>query len=184
MSILAALLLLYRLGRRNDRADETTDQMSEPTPYTFRSAVNDDLSAIIAMLADDSLGQSREDPKGAAVECYQAAFAAILSDPNNDMIVAVRDNQTVGCLQLTIIPGLSRSGMTRAQIESVRVASTERGHGLGRDLFLYAFEEARRRGADMVQLTTDKVRPDALRFYENLGFTASHEGMKLTLSKI
>ncbi len=155
--------------------------MEDIAAYEFRYARRGDLEAILALLADDPLGAGREDPIG-AMAAYEAAFENIGNDPNNDIAVAARAGAVVGCLQLTLIPSLSRRAMTRAQIESVRVAASERGRGLGRRLFEWAIGESRRRGAGLVQLTTDKTRPDALRFYQGLGFVASHEGMKLPLA--
>lgn len=102
--------------------------------------------------------------------------------PNEFLAVADRNGEVVGCLQLTLIPGLSRIGLKRGQIESVRIASNLRSSGLGRKLFEWAIQECRRRGCGLVQLTTDKSRPDALRFYQSLGFAASHVGLKLDLS--
>jgi ribosomal protein S18 acetylase RimI-like enzyme len=148
---------------------------------TIRRATSADLAAIVGLLADDALGRSRENPGPPLDPCYGAAFAAIARDPNQFLAVAEDAGEIVGCLQLSFIPGLSRRGLWRGQIESVRVASARRGGGLGRVLFEWAIEECRRRGCGLVQLTTDKARPEALRFYESLGFTASHEGMKLTM---
>lgn len=148
----------------------------------FRRARESDLPAIIAMLADDALGRSRELVSDPVDERYRAAFAAIVADENQLLAVAVNaDDQPVGCLQLTFIPGLSRSGMWRGQIESVRVTETERGTGLGTRFIEWAIGVCRDRGCKLVQLTSDKSRADSMRFYEKLGFTASHEGMKLTL---
>jgi GNAT superfamily N-acetyltransferase len=148
---------------------------------TFRRATATDLPVIIGLLADDELGHQREDATVPLNASYLAAFAAIDRDPNQLLAVVVRDDAVIGCLQLTFIPGLSRLGMWRGQIESVRIASAERGGGLGRILFEWAIAECRSRGCGLVQLTTDKRRPDAYRFYEALGFAASHEGMKLSL---
>ena len=148
----------------------------------FRRAREGDLPAIIAMLADDALGMSRETLSDPIDERYTAAFAAIDSDRNQLLAVAVDDRDNpVGCLQLTFIPGLSRTGMWRGQIESVRIAATERGSGLGTRIIEWAIEVCRERGCKLVQLTSDKSRSDSIRFYEKLGFTASHEGMKLSL---
>lgn len=147
----------------------------------FRAARRDDVPAIVALLAADSIGATRESTDGPTPDTYFDAFDAIEADPNNELFVVDRGGAVVGCLQLTYIPGLSRGGMTRALIEAVRVAESERGHGLGRRLFEWAIERARARGCGLVQLTTDKKRVDAHRFYESLGFVASHEGMKLSL---
>ena len=148
---------------------------------TFRRATADDVPAIIGLLADDELGRQREDPSLPLDVRYTDAFAAIDRDPNQLLAVVERSGAVIGCLQLTFIPGLSRRGMWRGQIESVRIASNERGGGIGRAVFEWAIGECRRRNCELVQLTTDKRRPDALRFYEALGFVASHEGMKLSL---
>lgn len=149
----------------------------------FRRASIKDLPAIIALLADDELGRRREQIGPPPSPNYETAFQAIDKDPNQLLAVAEHGDSVVGCLQLTFIPGLSRVGMWRGQIESVRVASEHRGSGLGRKLFEWAIETCRERGCGLVQLTTDKSRPDALRFYQSLGFTASHEGMKLDLAR-
>lgn len=144
----------------------------------IREATEADLPAIAAMLADDGLGRGREVPGDPA---YAAAFAAMRSQPGNVYLVAERDGRVIGCLQFTLIHGLSRKGMSRAQIEGVRVAAEARGAGVGETLFRAAIDRARDAGAGLVQLTTDRERPDALRFYERLGFQASHLGMKLSL---
>ncbi|MCG8928353.1 GNAT family N-acetyltransferase [Lentzea sp. DG1S-22] len=131
------------------------------------------------MLADDPLGARREKPGDPA---YLAAFEVIDADPHQYLAVAVDESgEVVGTLQLTFTSGLSRLGMTRATVEAVRVRSDQRGHGLGEQLVKWAVDEARARGCGLVQLTTDASRVDAHRFYERLGFTASHVGMKLTL---
>lgn len=148
---------------------------------SFRAATEGDLPLIVAMLADDDLGSTREDASLPLNDRYTDAFAAIAKDPNQYLAVVEIDGELAGCLQLSFIPGLSRLGMWRGQIESVRVAASQRGEGLGRKMFEWAIEECRQRGCELVQLTTDKSRPDALRFYESLGFVASHEGMKLSL---
>ena len=146
---------------------------------SFRNAVAADLPAIIRLLADDTLGQSREVVCDPVDVRYAEAFAAIEADGNQLLAVAVdEDGQIVGCLQLSFIPGLSRTGMWRGQIESVRIAASQRGSGLGSRMIEWAVERAGERGCGLVQLTSDKARPDAIRFYEKLGFTASHEGLK------
>ena len=148
---------------------------------TFRRATEADLPAIIGLLADDELGREREDTSTPLNARYGQAFTAIDRDPNQLLAVVERDHAIIGCLQLSFIPGLSRRGMWRGQIESVRIAWAERGGGLGRSMFEWAIAECKSRGCGLVQLTTDKRRPDAFRFYEALGFEASHEGMKLAL---
>ncbi|MCC5477221.1 GNAT family N-acetyltransferase [Streptomyces barringtoniae] len=145
----------------------------------IRRATADDLPAIVAMLADDPLGAQRESPDD--MTPYRAALARLEADPNQHLVVAVRGDRVIGTLQLTIIPGLSRKGATRALIEAVRVHADERGSGLGSLLIEWAIGTARRLGCRMVQLTSDKARTDAHRFYERLGFSATHEGFKLPL---
>ncbi|GAA4657816.1 GNAT family N-acetyltransferase [Streptomyces chumphonensis] len=146
---------------------------------TMRPATADDLADIVALLADDPLGAARESPGDLAP--YRAAFAAVAADPQQHLVVAERAGRTVGTLQLTVVPGLSRQGASRALVEAVRVHGDERGSGLGSELIGWAVAEARRLGCRLVQLTSDASRTDAHRFYERLGFTASHVGFKLTL---
>jgi len=148
---------------------------------TIRRATAQDLAAIVRLLADDVLGRQREDTGPEINARYRDAFAAITADPNQFLAVAEDDGAVVGCLQLSFMPGLSRLGAWRGQIESVRIASARRGSGLGRTMFECAIAQCRERGCSLVQLTTDKARPDALRFYESVGFVASHEGLKLGL---
>lgn len=126
------------------------------------------------------LGSTREDPSSPPNARYVEAFAAIERDANQMMVVVEQGGAVVGCLQLSFIPGLSRLGAWRGQIESVRISSSLRGGGLGRAMFEWAIAQCRDRGCELVQLTTDKARPDARRFYESLGFKATHEGMKLS----
>jgi ribosomal protein S18 acetylase RimI-like enzyme len=152
-------------------------------PHTFRRAGRGDLAAIVALLADDTLGRQREDASSPLDARYVDAFGAIDADPNQLLAVVERegDGEVIGCLQLSFIPGLSRRGQLRGQVESVRIAASHRGGGLGRAMLEWAIAECRARGCGMVQLTSDKSRRDAVRFYESLGFRASHEGMKLEL---
>ena len=131
------------------------------------------------MLADDPLGAQRESPDDLAP--YLAALERLSSDPNQHLVVAVREGRVVGTLQLTVIPGLSRKGATRSIIEGVRIHADERGNGLGTQLIEWAVAESRRQNCQLVQLTSDNSRIDAHRFYERLGFTASHVGFKLQL---
>ncbi|MGX1475961.1 UNVERIFIED_CONTAM: GNAT superfamily N-acetyltransferase [Streptomyces canus] len=145
----------------------------------IRPAALDDLSAIVGMLADDPLGAQRESPDDLAP--YVSALERLSSDPNQHLVVATREGRVVGTLQLTVIPGLSRRGATRSIIEGVRIHADERGSGLGTRLIEWAIEESRRQNCQLVQLTSDNTRIDAHRFYERLGFTASHVGFKLAL---
>ncbi|MDM0089731.1 MULTISPECIES: GNAT family N-acetyltransferase [unclassified Variovorax] len=149
------------------------------TALQIRPAVQADLPAIAALLADDVLGAQRERPADASL--YDTAWRQIAAQPGNEIWVAVLPEGVVGCLQLIVIPGLARQGALRAQIEGVRVASTHRGQEIGERLFAHAIETARAAGCRLVQLTTDKRRTDAHRFYARLGFEATHEGMKLEL---
>lgn len=147
----------------------------------MRRATRADLPAIVAMLADDALGATREDTSTPLNAAYRAAFDAIERDENQFLAVAEEDGSIVGCLQLTFLPGLSRLGAWRAQVESVRIASAARGTGLGRRMMDWAAETAKARGCTLLQLTTDKTRSDAHRFYEGLGYEATHIGYKRTL---
>ncbi|MFK7959060.1 MAG: GNAT family N-acetyltransferase [Phycisphaerales bacterium] len=133
------------------------------------------------MLADDALGQTRETTTGADDVAYRAAFDAIDRDPNHALLLAETDGAIAGMLQWTLVPGLTYCGGWRGMIEGVRVDANLRGHGVGHALIAEAIERFREAGCRLVQLTTDKRRPDAIRFYEDLGFTPSHEGMKLHL---
>ena len=146
-----------------------------------RDAQQPDLPVVVALYADDHLGSTREQPGEPLAAEYLRAFAAITDDPRTRLVVAEVDGAVVGTLQLSFLPHLVRRGGERAQIEAVRVAASSRGSGLGRELLTWAVEQARQRGCVLVQLTTDAARPEAHRFYESLGFTASHVGMKLTL---
>jgi GNAT superfamily N-acetyltransferase len=145
----------------------------------IRPATEDDIGAIVNLLADDPLGSTRETTDDLAP--YHAAYARVAADPGQHLVVAERAGRIVGTLQLTLIPGLSRRGATRSIIEGVRVASTERGSGLGTTLLEWAVEQSRRLGVNLVQLTSDATRTDAHRFYERLGFVQSHVGFKLVL---
>jgi ribosomal protein S18 acetylase RimI-like enzyme len=150
----------------------------------FRDARRGDVPQIVALLADDVLGASREaEPgdEGELMSSYWRAFEQVEASPNDRIIVAEADGQVAGVLQLTLIPGLSRQGMLRAQIESVRIGASQRGQGLGRAMIEWAVGQAREAGCGVVQLTSDKQRSGAIRFYESLGFIATHEGLKLPL---
>lgn len=154
--------------------------MTDP-PAVFRPATAADLPAVVRLLAADPLGARRERVEDPLPPSYADAFEAIASDPNQELVVAEADGGIVGVLQLTFIPSLTYQGSWRCQIEGVRVAESRRGQGLGGQMMGYALERARARHCRMVQLTTDKERPDAIAFYRRLGFVDSHEGMKLHL---
>jgi len=145
----------------------------------FRPAKKEDVIDIVAMIADDDLGAKRENFKDPLPQEYLAAFANISQDSNQELIVVEENDEVIGTLQLTFIPYLTYQGGIRSQIEAVRVRKDKRGEGFGEKIFLWAIERAKARGAHLIQLTTDKQRPDALRFYEKLGFQATHEGMKM-----
>lgn len=145
---------------------------------TLRDATRDEVPAIVAMLTDDDLGRTRETTEN--LDPYYRAFDSL--DANNRVLVAELDGVIVGTLQLTLIPGLSLGGSKRAQIEAVRVAADHRGRGLGEQMFRLAIEIASQEECALVQLTTNKVRTDAHRFYERLGFEATHDGFKLSLN--
>jgi GNAT superfamily N-acetyltransferase len=149
---------------------------------TLREAVVDDVPSIVKLLAADQLGSARDgaDPvEGFAP--YLRAFEALDADPAQLLLVADAHGRVVATMQLSFIPGLARRGALRAQIEAVRVHADLRGSGIGGAMIAWAIDEARRRGCALVQLTSDKQRAEAHRFYSTLGFTASHEGFKLTL---
>ena len=148
----------------------------------IRKALRTDVPAIIAMLANDKLGKTRERYEEPLPSFYYAAFDLIQKDPNQELMVLEDQNaQIMGTLQLSFLQYLTYQGGIRAQIEQVRVHEKYRGQGLGQFLFEWAIQRAKEKGAHLLQLTTDKKRPEALLFYENLGFKASHEGMKLHL---
>ncbi|MFD1416109.1 GNAT family N-acetyltransferase [Oceanobacillus jeddahense] len=145
----------------------------------FRKAQKADLPAIVRLLADDELGSRRERYEDPLPEEYDQAFDAIEVQIGNQILLAMEEEKVIGCIQLTIIPGLARLGMKRAQIEGVRIDKNYRGKRIGEALFKEAIAIAKTEGCGLVQLTTDKQRNEAYRFYERLGFSASHEGMKL-----
>ncbi|MCL1127680.1 GNAT family N-acetyltransferase [Shewanella surugensis] len=147
----------------------------------FREAEYKDVEALVNMLFDDPLGTLREDSSKPLNSAYLTAFEAILKDNNNELIIVENNDNIMGMLQLTFIPYLTHTGSWRCLIEGVRVQSDCRGKGLGTQFFEWAIERAKQRGCNMVQLTSNKARVDALRFYQNLGFEASHEGFKLML---
>ncbi|MCK8676328.1 GNAT family N-acetyltransferase [Streptomyces lichenis] len=145
----------------------------------IRPARRSDLPDIVAMLADDPLGAQRESPED--LTPYTTAFERLAKDPAQQLVVAVRERRVIGTLQLTVIPGLTRRGALRSVIEAVRIHADARGSGLGAQLIEWAVAESRRQGCQLVQLTSDATRTDAHRFYQRLGFEASHVGFKLAL---
>jgi GNAT superfamily N-acetyltransferase len=158
---------------------ESTNGIDGTSGIEFRPATESDIPAVVALLADDALGATRESPDD--LSPYRTAFTRLRADDNQLLIVAVRESDVVGTMQLSFIPGLSRRGSTRCLIEAVRVAGAERGNGLGSTMIEWAIEESRRRGCALVQLTSNRTRTRAHRFYQRLGFSASHLGFKLEL---
>ena len=157
--------------------------MNDSSPdLTFRRAIRSDVSNIVRLLAADALGVKREAYESPLPDSYYAAFEAITADPNNELVVACQDGRVIGILQLTFIPYLTYRGSWRALVEGVRIDASVRSRGIGRKLLEWAIERARERGCHLVQLTSDKTRAGAIRFYESLGFVASHEGFKLPLN--
>ncbi|KPL58518.1 GNAT family N-acetyltransferase [Rossellomorea vietnamensis] len=147
----------------------------------FREATEKDVDHIVEMLADDVLGSQRERYEQPIPKSYLQAFKAIETDPNNELVVASDGDEVVGVQQITFTPYLTHQGGWRASIEGVRTSASVRGEGVGTKLIQWAIHRAKERGCHLIQLTTDKQRPDALRFYEKLGFKATHEGLKLKL---
>ena len=158
---------------------KTTDRAS----LVIRTAIREDVGAIVRLLADDVLGVQRERVEDPVAPVYLTAFDEMTAQTGNELLVAERDGEVVGVLQLTIIPGLSRAGMRRAQLEGVRVSSRHRGMQIGERLVTEAIARARAAHCGLVQLTSDVSRTDARRFYERLGFEVTHIGMKLALPR-
>ncbi|NMH64712.1 GNAT family N-acetyltransferase [Shewanella salipaludis] len=147
----------------------------------YRPAKLDDLESLVSLLSNDPLGSKREDATVPLNEAYLSAFNAIDIDPNNELLVVEFEGFLVGMLQLMFIPYLTHIGSWRCLIEGVRIHEDFRGRGFGEQMFEFAIKQAKSKGCNLVQLTSDKLRPDAIRFYEKLGFKATHEGFKLVL---
>jgi ribosomal protein S18 acetylase RimI-like enzyme len=156
-------------------------RLSDGADIALRRAESKDLPSIVDLLADDPLGSTREGAD-TGYGPYECAFEDISADPRQLLVVAVNEQEIVGTLQLTVIPGLSRRGARRAQIEGVRVSRRYRSRGLGAAMIQWAIGESAARQCALVQLTSDKSRVDAHRFYERLGFAATHEGFKMSLN--
>jgi ribosomal protein S18 acetylase RimI-like enzyme len=148
---------------------------------TFRNAVKEDLKTLVALLADDDIAEGREQAKGDLLPAYSAAFDEMSKNPDNRILVAERDGEIIGSLQIVYVPGLSRQGAKRAIIESVRVSSKARSQNIGTLLMKEAIAQAKAAGCKLVQLTSDKRRTRAHLFYRRLGFLQTHEGFKLDL---
>jgi GNAT superfamily N-acetyltransferase len=155
--------------------------MPDSLKVKFRLATRTDIPAIVRMLAEDELGAQRERFETPLPQAYYTAFEAIEADPNQELLVAELDGEVIGTLQLMYLPSLSYQGGTRAQVESVRVLQRLRGQGIGARMMAWTIERARQRGCHLMQLTSHKSRVDAHRFYEKLGFSVSHVGMKINL---
>ena len=154
--------------------------MASVSPVTIRRARRDDVGSIVAMLADDRLGNARERLEDPLPQLYFDAFERVARDPDIQLVVAEDgEGVVIGCLQLCILPGLSSQGASRGLLEDVRVASHCRGRGIGEQLVQWAVTEARARGCKLVELLTHHTRVDAQRFYERLGFARSHVGMTI-----
>ena len=163
-----------------DACRDVIGDMLDDIQWHFRKATKEDLSSIMQLIAADKLGAQREDYQDPLPTSYLEAFKNINEDFNQELIVVENDElEIVGTLQLSFIQYLTYQGGIRAQIESVRIRKDQRNKGLGRQLFEWAIARAKQRGAHLIQLTTDKKRPEALSFYKSLGFVASHDGMKL-----
>ena len=147
----------------------------------FRLATADDLPDIVRMLSDDTLGATREKFETILSDKYLKAFEKIITDPNQELTIAEMNGEKVATFHLTFIQYLTHQGGLRAQIEAVRTNSDHRGQGIGTKVFEYVINRARERGCNLLQLTSDKKRPEAIKFYETIGFSATHEGMKLKL---
>ncbi|MFJ3403684.1 GNAT family N-acetyltransferase [Promicromonospora sp. NPDC090134] len=145
---------------------------------TFREAERDDLERIVELIADDAVAATRTGTYGAA---HVAGFEAVAASPDNELVVAEAGGEVIGVMQLTFIPGISRNGASRLLVEAVRVDKAQRGQGIGRLMMEHAHDRGRARGCALAQLTSDKQRPEAHRFYRNLGYEQSHEGFKLPL---
>lgn len=151
---------------------------------TFRDAMPADIATIVGLShAGDARGTDTPplDPATLADPRYRAAFDEITADPGHRLIVAERDGEIVGTLQISFIPGMPNFGMKRGMLENVHIRVDQRGSGLGTEMVQWAIERCREAGCGLIQLTSNKVRHDAHRFYEKLGFTKSHEGFKLRL---
>lgn len=168
------------MARRPADGDRPAPTIREAAAL-IRDARAGDLPEIVRLLADDMLGAGRELVGDVVARAYVDAFARIAADPAQHLLVAERDRAVIGCLQLTVLPGLARRGATRGQIESVRIDRRLRGQNIGEQLVRAAIDRARARSCTIIQLATDRSRVDAIRFYERLGFAPSHVGMKLEL---
>ena len=167
--------------RKSNSEGKSKEVYELNTEITFREAKAEDLERIVEMLSDDLLGSKRERFELPLPSSYEKAFKAIDADPNNELVVVNHKGKIVGVLQITFTPYITHQGGRRATVEGVRISSDVRGMGVGSQMIEYAIARAKERGCHLIQLTTDKQREDALRFYERLGFNATHEGFKMKL---
>ena len=167
--------------RKSNSEGKSKEVYELNTEITFREAKAEDLERIVEMLSDDLLGSKRERFELPLPSSYEKAFKAIDADPNNELVVVNHKGKIVGVLQITFTPYITHQGGWRATVEGVRISSDVRGMGVGSQMIEYAIARAKERGCHLIQLTTDKQREDALRFYERLGFNATHEGFKMKL---
>ena len=167
--------------RKSNSEGKSKEVYELNTEITFREAKAEDLERIVEMLSDDLLGSKRERFELPLPSSYEKAFKAIDADPNNELVVVNHKGKIVGVLQITFMPYITHQGGWRATVEGVRISSDVRGMGVGSQMIEYAIARAKERGCHLIQLTTDKQREDALRFYERLGFNATHEGFKMKL---
>ena len=150
-------------------------------PLTYRRATRSDLAFMVGLIAEDFVGPAPDDAADAEAPEYVAALDAIAADPRNELYIAELDGRSVGTLQLTFLPGIMRRGMWRGLIERVHIIPSERNKGFGGEMLRWAAGRCREMGCGMVQLTSNKARVDAHRFYRKLGYEQSHEGFKLYL---
>ncbi|MBL4575501.1 MAG: GNAT family N-acetyltransferase, partial [Opitutaceae bacterium] len=155
--------------------------MDSPPTVEIRKALRTELSSIVRLLADDKLGRTRESYESPFPASYATAFDEISNSDSNELLVALSENKVVGVLQITFIPYLTFKGGKRALIEGVRVDSDYRSQGIGRLMILEAIGRAKKRSCHMIQLTSNKSRPEAIQFYRSLGFEPTHEGLKLSI---
>ena len=148
------------------------------TELIIREAVEEDIKAVVNLLANDELGKHRENEKNIEISNYISAFKKIKADPNNFLYVACLDMEIVGTFQLTFIQNMTYKGAIRAQIEAVRIKNTYQNKKLGTKMINWIIDKSREEGAAMLQLSSNKMRQEAIRFYEKMGFEASHVGMK------
>ena len=171
-------------GQRQPAMLRSLKYFMSSSPLTFRKARREDVVKIVHLIADDPLGAIRENFTDPLPQCYYDAFDAINADPRHELMVAEQNGEVVGTLQLTYLPNMNFRGTWRAWIESVHVATGKRSQGIGAAMMQDAISRAKARHCNIVQLTTHKTRKDAHRFYEKLGFKATHEGMKLHLVQL